>query len=323
MFDPPISSSSPLPIAAVTEIRTTGSQGEISFPPLLRLGALLDSLIVDADARHEARLNGRPFGPVTGLPQLDEQLTGALAPGLHILHGSPGVGKTAFALQAAAQCGCACLYVTCEMSPLELLRRHTARVTGTYLGRLKTGELSGAQVRSLAIRAAGEAPLLAILDATEVCAPPAHVLTAAEVTRNGASVPGESRPPHLLIIIDSLHSWADAFATGEVGEYDRLNEALAALRALSKRLDCPILAIAERNRAGMKAGGQSAGAGSRKIEYGAETVLELQMDDMVAPDANGAVTVELKISKNRNGAAGRPIELRFHGALQRYTEQTP
>ena len=28
----------------------------------------------------------------------------------------------------------------------------------------------------------------------------------------------------------------------------------------------------------------------------------------------------LKLSKNRNGVIGRPVELRFNGALQRYRE---
>jgi len=68
------------------------------------------------------------------------------------MHGQPGTGKTAFALQVAAQCGFPCLYVTCEMAPLELLRRHTARVTRTYLNRFKSGELSPRESLELARR---------------------------------------------------------------------------------------------------------------------------------------------------------------------------
>src|SRR5262245_6513362 len=112
------------------------------LPRLLRLGDLLDDWQADAQAVHDARVNGTPRGPLTGLATLDQQLGGALAPGLHILHGQPGIGKTAFGLQVAASCGCPALYLTLEMSPLELLRRIAARETDTFLGRFRTGELS-------------------------------------------------------------------------------------------------------------------------------------------------------------------------------------
>ena len=85
-------------------------------------------------------------------------------------------------------------------------------------------------------------------------------------------------------------------------------------------LTCPILAVAERNRASMQSGGISAGAGSRKLEYTPESVWDLQRDPDAAPDAQGEVPVTLRLVKNRNGAAGRKIPLRFHGGLQRFRE---
>src|ERR687889_303094 len=103
-------------------------------PRLLRLNDLLDAWTVDATAAHEAYTTGTPRGPVTALPALDRELGGALQPGLHLLHAGPGAGKTALALQIAATCGTPALFVSAETSALELLRRHTARVTATYLG---------------------------------------------------------------------------------------------------------------------------------------------------------------------------------------------
>lgn len=283
---------------------------EVAKPTLVRFEALLDGLCAEADARYEARRTGKPMAPVTGLTRLDEYLGDGLAPGLHILHGSPGVGKTAFALQSSALCSYPALYVTTEMTPLELFRRHTSRVTGTYLGRLKSGDLTGEKVRDLALRAMREAPLMALLDATETPAPIADVLRAAEVVRGEAS--------RLLVVVDSLHSWADGIESGE--EYERLNTALAHLRLLSKRLDSPILVIAERNRSSMRSGGQSAGAGTRKIEYGAESVLELDAKEE-SFDASGEIAVTLTISKNRNGTTGK-VGLRFCGRLQSYREES-
>lgn len=279
---------------------------------LCRLADLLGAWEVEATAAHEARISGAARGPVTGLPQLDRELGGAFSSGVHIVHGQPGAGKTAFALQTVARCGCPALYVTCEMSPLELLRRLTARSTGTYLGRLKSGELRPQDSVALARQAAEAIPLLALADATQAYASPLWLRDAALAAR------GEAQ--HLLIVVDSVHSWAES-AGSAATEYDALNAALAALRTLAHQLCCPILAVAERNRDSINRGGLNAGAGTRKIEYGAETVLDLTRDLSHREDTAGEVEVKVKLAKNRHGAAGKEVDLFFHGALQRFREQ--
>jgi replicative DNA helicase len=282
-----------------------------SLPRLARLGDLLVEWEADAIAAHAARVDGAARGPVTSFVPLDQELGGALAVGLHHLHGAPGAGKTALALQIAASCGAPALFVTTEMGPLELLRRHTARVTGTYLGRFKSGELPPAESVALARRAVAAAPRLVIADTTQAFATPTWLREACRLARGEAE--------HLLIVVDSVHSWSDA-APGDIAEYDRLNAALAALRALAHELACPILAVAERNRASMASGGLSAAAGSRRFEYSGETVLDLGREKETPPDAAGEVVVTLTVAKNRNGPAGRKFSLRFHGALQRFRE---
>ena len=77
------------------------------------------------------------------------------------------------------------------------------------------------------------------------------------------------------MVVDSLHSWADSLGA-EATEYDRLNAAMEALGRLARTLSCAVLVTLERNRAAMKGGGLNAGAGTRKIEYGAEVVLDLR-----------------------------------------------
>ena len=278
---------------------------------LERLGDLLGALEEDAASAHDAYVSGTPRGPVTGLKTLDRELGGALAAGTHVLHAGPGAGKTALALQVAATCGFPALYVSAEMSALELLRRHTARVTATYLGRYKTGELAPSEVVALARIAAAEAPLLALADATRSFA------SAAWLQDIAAAVRGEAR--QVLVVVDSLHSWSGGMA-GDADEYSRLGAALGALRGLAGILDSPVLIISERNRSGMKSGGMSAGAGHRGIEYGAESLWELDRDEDAAGGPAGEVDVTLKIAKNRNGSPGKKVSLRFHGALQRFRE---
>jgi len=278
----------------------------------VKLAGLLDEWQADAEAAHQARVNGVPRGPVTGFPHLDADLGGCLHPGINVLHGGPGVGKTAFALQVAASCGCPALFVTCEMGTLELFRRVTARTTETFLGRLKSGELPPARSFELARQAAATAPHLAFLDATQAFASPALLRDAAAVVRGNA--------PHILLVVDSLHSWAEA-GYAEAQEYEALNAAVAGLRALGGELRGPVLAIAERNRASMETGGLHAGAGSRKIEYGGEAVIGLAAPkEDIRPDAAGEVEITVTVHKNRHGATGTKHKLRWHGALQRFRE---
>jgi len=281
-------------------------------PTLYPLADLLGDWQADAEAAYAARQAGHARGPVTGLPDVDLALGGCLAPGLSVLSGNTGVGKTAFALQMATDCGAACLYVTAEMRPLELFRRVTARVTGTYLNRLKNADFTPDASLALARQAVQAAPYLALADATKAPALPGWIQDAAEATRQGRA--------HLLVIIDSAHSWIEGIAEG-VSEYDAIGEGVKQLRGLAARLDCSVLAIAEQNRAAMKAGKPgdvNASAGSRKFEFGAEAVLDLHRKQGAQEDTNGEVEVTLTLAKNRNGSAGKPVSLLFHGALQRF-----
>src|SRR5215213_9044328 len=108
-----------------------------SPPRLVRFGDVLGAFRADAEAAFDARTKGVSRGPTTGIKSLDDVLGGVRQPGVHILGGPSGTGKTAWALQEAAECGYPALFVSCEMHLVELLRRHTARATRTYLGKLK------------------------------------------------------------------------------------------------------------------------------------------------------------------------------------------
>lgn len=288
--------------------------------PIYTLAALIDAAADAAKTRHEARASGRPLGAVTPIPKLTAALGSAMAPGVHIIHGSPGSGKTAFALQTACECGCPALFVTCEMSPLELLYRITSRVTGTYLQRFKTGELSPEKARQEFNSAALATPSLAILDATRTAVTPTDLLEQAQALRDKAREDGHE---HFLLVIDSVHSWANGLPS-DASEYDTLNIALDSLRQITANLECPALCIAERNRASKDSGGQAASAGTRRFEYGAESVIELHRDMSAAADANaeysGDIAVTVKVSKNRHGTLTAGIKTLFNGRTQAFRE---
>ncbi|MGH2355813.1 MAG: DnaB-like helicase C-terminal domain-containing protein, partial [Chloroflexota bacterium] len=100
-------------------------------PKLTTFADVLGAFRADAQAAFDARVNGVSRGPSTCLRSLDDVLGGVRQSGVHIVQGGSGVGKTAWALQEAAECGHPALFVSCEMHLVELLKRHTARVTGT------------------------------------------------------------------------------------------------------------------------------------------------------------------------------------------------
>lgn len=294
------------------DARINGVDGGAPKPRLVRLGDLLGEYEANATAAHEAFTTGKPLGPVTGLRSLDRELGNVLQPGPHVLHSNSGTGKTAFAWQVATVAEHPTLYVTCEMGPLELMRRLVARVTDTFLGRIKSGEIAPDESVRLFRRAVASAPAVHLVDATQSHASPDYLLEAAELAK------GDSR--HFLMVLDSAHAWVRS-GQQDLNEYEAVSAALSTVGQIARRLDCPVLLIAERNRAAMKDGGLNAAAGSRYFEYGAESVIGL--DRKGATDPSGATNVELSVDKNRNGAAGRKIPVTFYGAVQRFEEPAP
>jgi len=286
-------------------------------PKVTLLSDLISDFVADTEAAAASRKTGIPRGPVTGLSALDEALGSYLNPGVHTIQAAPGAGKTAFGLQTAARCQFPALFVTAEMPVLELFRRLVSRETGTFLGKLKTGELGGQEAMRLALRTAEKAPHLALMDGTRTHASPGMIRDAAEglKERIGAA--------HVLVVIDSLQIWA---RTGRIGggdmasEYDLINGALGAASGIAADLSCPVLVISHRNRAGNRSdGGLHSAKGSGDVEYLSETVLDLTRKDE-QPDAAGEVEVKLSIHKNRHGIPGVSLPLRFCGRLQEFRE---
>ena len=278
---------------------------------------LIDDLVADNEAAADALATGRPRGPITGLAMLDEALGGRLAEGLHLLQAAPGAGKTAAALQIAADCQFPALFVSAEMPLLELFRRLIARGTGTYLRRLSSGELTTPQITDLARRTVEKFPALALVDATIAPSPADDIVTAADALRTRM----ESPNGNVLVVVDSLQAWARGRGVGlkDLSEYDLISGGVVACREIAARLKAPVLAISQRNRAGQAKGGLHAGKGSGDLEYAAETVAELTVEDDTR-NADDERRVTLSIHKNRHGQAGIEIPLWFSGRLQSFRE---
>lgn len=289
------------------------------LPPTFYLGDLIADFVADTDAAAKARETGRPRGAITGLTKLDQFFGGYLAPGIHVLQSAPGAGKTALALQTASDCVYPALYVSAEMGLLELFRRLIARQTQTFLGKLKTGEISGDRAKALAASAVQKLDHLRIMDATKAFASPEIIIRAAEGLRE------RFETDQVLIILDSLHVWARSVGMAESGlveadEYTLVNQALGGVGSVASALNCPVITISHRNREGNKSKGGDklhAAKGSGSIEYEAESVLDLSKESET--NANGEKEIKAAFQKNRNGDVGF-VSLMFHGALQTFRE---
>lgn len=289
----------------------SGGDGK-PLAPLVRPESLLGEWQTAAAKARRARETGTARGPVTGFPTIDQVMGGAMEEGVHVIHGGTGSGKTAFALQVSAQCGYPVLYVTVEMAPLELLRRTTARVTETFLGRLRSGELDVQESLALARQGLAAIPHVVFMDATRVGATAAWIAQAATQIRGGAE--------SMLLVVDSVHSWVQG-AASEAPEYEALTQGVQALQRVAVQLHAPVLAISERNLSGMERGGVTAMAGTRKLGYGAESVIDLDRKPASERWTGGAeAQIQVRLSKNRHGTVGRPIVLLFNGACQAFRE---
>ena len=298
-------------LAHIKRAAAIASSSITATPRLLRCSDIIGEVVSEAREANDARRSGQLRAPITGFKRLDEKIGGTLPKiGPCMVLGNTGAGKTAFVTQIAASCGFPALYVTTEMAPAELFRRQMARFSGTFLGRLKSGEMAPEEFETLAKETAGEMAQLAFVDSTVAFAHPTYLHECALKVRGSAKT--------LLLVVDSLHTWTRGGSSG-LNEYEALNQNLLLLQRLCHQLQCPALVVCEQSRAAIAGGGGvNSGAGSRSIEYGAEIVFDLKASKEV--DGMGERAVQLCIAKNRHGAAGATVKLQFNGALQRFKE---
>lgn len=279
------------------------------LPRALRISTLRDLVETQAEADYSQQALGKRIHPGTGFERFDYLTGGGLQPGLHIMSGDPGQGKTALALQIATDCGFPALYVTAEMAPLVLVRRLIANKTGTDIANLHGGKIRPSEYMNRFDEMAAKCSQLAILDATDARVTSDIILREAEALADGGRV---------LVVMDYLQAWALAVDGGRT-EYEALAGGISSLVGISTRLDSPILVVVARNRAAQREGGGLSGAaGSHKIEYSGHTFFDLTKGDQT-PDG---IEMTITLQKNRTGPVGSTMGLLFDGSLQLFTEKS-
>ena len=282
---------------------------------------LLGAIVADAQARVERReaTGASIMGLPTGFGRLDELLNG-LEPGLLILAGRPGMGKTTLANLIAANVaatGVPVLYVTYENDRANLILKHLCRLAGIAETQVRRGLADPVVLGVQAQHFGAKAATLYYTEATAGT-------TVETIRAQGRQLRRRHNSDTMLVIVDYLQKMAPT--AGFDGLRENVGAIAAQLRDLSRELNAPVLALASLNRAGYEEGktpGMANLKESGDIEYGADVVLLLSEGKSDGPPMGNGKPVTLRIAKNRGGEAGTDVALVFKPSTGDFREQAP
>lgn len=279
----------------------------------------LAAIVADVRTRAEryAATGRAVMGIETGYRTLDDRLNG-LEPGLIVLGGQPGAGKTTFANLIAANVaerGTPVLYVTFENSRANLILKHLCRISGTREIDARRGLANPDRLAEAAVAFGQRAGALYYIDGA--------VDTTVDTIRGRALQIRRRHDAPPLIVVDYLQKMAHGEGYDELrGNVSALS---ARLRDLSRDLAAPVLALASLNRAGYGDDGKTPKMVHLKesgdIEYGADAVLLLSDAQADGPPPGDGKAIMLTIAKNRGGESGGTIPLVFKPSTGDFREQ--
>ena len=266
----------------------------------------------------------------TGIAGLDDLLAhGGWRPGLVLLGGLAGAGKTAFALATSVHAGLhghPVVYVSVEQSAMEMIGRLFCRELGVgiaaYWNRLPS-YLAGA--RDVASRL----PLSKLYFRSDPAMAVDEEGTGGRVRRWASAVADlTGRVP--LVIVDYLQRMRPPEGDRRQDPHRQISLAGLGLRQLARDLSCPVVAISSIGRASYdRAPSLDAFKGSGDLEYDADACFLLRVAAATEDEAkavlarHGAVVLEMHAVKNRYGpeSGATPVLLDFdrgHGAFRQH-----
>lgn len=245
----------------------------------------------------------------TGIAGLDKALDGGLHAGLTVLGAVSSMGKTSLMLQMAdtlAAAGRNVLFITIEMSRMELIAKSAVRGTKERARPLLDGKLPEEKVRGLISayrqKTGGRVELWE----------PDVPLTPAFLDEKVSAFCAQHESP--VLFLDYLQLVAPA-RTG-MTEKQTADAAVAMLKQLARRYDMPVVAASSLNREAYRPGsaepGLSAFKESGSVEYSADLLLVLKYrTDADRENKTAPRHLALTILKNRFGATGESIPLDY------------
>jgi replicative DNA helicase len=293
-----------------------------------------------------AKRGGGITGMATGFPDLDK-MTAGLHPGdLYIVAARPGMGKTSFVLNLAAQLaeprrvklegndepvlelGNGVVFFSLEMPREQLASRLLASDARVDVSKIRSGNIGKEDWINLTESASklghlplwlDDTPAISLLDVR------ARVRRLqAEVLRKNSEGPKAGRLG--LVVIDYLQLMSGR--PGVKSREQEISELSRGLKQLAKEMGVAVIALSQLNRsvetrtAKDKRPQLSDLRESGAIEQDADTILFIYRDDYYFPESTEPDTAELIIAKQRNGPTGK-IKLRFNKACTRFENRAP
>lgn len=270
----------------------------IASPPRSAIAGV-DDWLRSWETLFATRTDGKDGATKTGFDSLDKLLAGGLREGeLMVIAGRPGCGKTALAtgIATAISRTVPVLFVSLEMSQLELADRMLSAESGVGLFRMKTGTVTQhdrEQILEAFAKLSGSR--LSIVDGEYQLG---RIVALARQWRRREGEPG-------VLVIDYLQLLEVEHRKG-MARHEAVGEISRKLKQLAKTLGGPVIALSQLNR---QADGERPRLShlreSGSIEQDANQVLMLWEVNADSPKADGSVKlIKAALEKNRNGATG-------------------
>jgi replicative DNA helicase len=252
-------------------------------------------------------------GLPSGFYELDRLTSGFHGGELTVIGARPGMGKTAFALNIAynvASQGKKVLFFSLEMGKKQLSLRAYSMISEVPLSKIRSGLLNDEEVKKITSSCLENADILERIILVD------DVSNLSDIMNIAYSVGKVD-----LIIVDYLQ----LIKTKSKNQmrYQELADIVNPLKFLSKKLNIPIITLAQVNReVEKKADKRPSLADLREsgdIEAAADVVMFIHREDYYKKENNTNDSIsEIIVAKNRNGESG-VIKLNFNKRIQKFS----
>lgn len=283
----------------------------------------LSTAMLTLENRRKEIANGAIFGVNTGFKQFDD-ITGGLQTGLHVICARPGMGKTAFALSVILnmiQRGVCVGLISLEMPNVQLVARILSAVTGIPFWKIFKNINDTPQMEmdvDNAMRSLSGLPLY-ITDSSTLTPDDIYAKAEKLVRNKGAKV----------IFIDYLQL-IDIKSEKNKQRYELVGQLSRGLKVLSKKLDIPIVPLAQLNRESessdkvskMGKVSQLRESGSIEQDMDMGIVIDRPYKRGLTAKEDGTSTINqafISVQKHRNGEE-KDIEIEFIPETMRFKD---
>lgn len=285
--------------------------------------AVMDSKsAADAWSAHDEKVKADPESAYckTGFSALDIVLGGGMFnTGLYIIGARPGMGKTTLGIGIAeniADRGKPILFVSLEMSRVQIMAKRIARKSGLGYTQLMTGVYRGAELhRALETNdRLGKAPFF--LSDKSLC-------RVSDIENMAHGIKDLS-----CIVIDYFGLLTAEESSDIRSRYEEMTEISKALKGLAKRLDIPLLVLCQLNRENASRSDKRPKLSDLRdtgaLEQDADCVILLHREnyyeqgdeDSEKPEVE---FIELNVAKNRHGET-QVCKMRWNGVTGKISE---